>query len=125
MLLGEGVNVDVRGEIRTQGSIDDPVVFNSISREQPWGGVEIDDGSGELEYTFFTNGGADTSRQSGPLQQPTGDPNQQGTLDVSNCFVLNTVGKAFRSVDARVNLDQVVISNVDTGGEFSSIASCM
>ncbi len=40
-------------------------------------------------------------------------------MHLTNCFILNTIGKGFGSSDSRVQLDQIVVSHVDTGGEFS------
>ena len=120
VLLGEDVNLRVDGQLRTQGIAEDPIVFNSIVRQQPWGGVEIIGGSAELEYTFFTNGGADTSKTWGHSNSQPVIWVEQATLDLDNCFILNTVGKGFGSSNSRINLNQAVISNVDTGGEFSS-----
>ena len=121
VLLGDKRNLRVEGDIVTRGTADEPVVFNSLQRARPWGGIELIEARGRFEYTFFTNGGADTTKTFGHSQSQPVVMADASTLDCENCFVLNSVGKAFGSrSDARVTLDQSVISHADTGGEFQN-----
>ncbi len=121
VLLGDKVNLRVDGELRTLHSMaEDPIVFNSINQQQPWGGLEIVGGKVDLEYTFFVNGGGDPSKAFGHSGSQPVIKVDNGTVDCTNCFLINDVGKGFGSTNSRINLDQSVVSNVDTGGEFSS-----
>ena len=121
VLLGERVNLRVEGELRTLNAIaDDPIVFNSINQQQPWGGLEIVGGTADLEYTLLVNGGGDPSKAFGHSGSQPVIKVENGTVDLTNCFIINNVGKGFGSTNSRINLDQSLVSHVDTGGEFSN-----
>ncbi|MEX2188999.1 MAG: lamin tail domain-containing protein [Pirellulales bacterium] len=123
VMLGGAVNILVDGAIATNGTAADPVAFNAINPAQDWGGIEIRGAaaSGDFAYTFFTQGGADTSRTYGHSNsQPLLRANS-GTIDCSNCFVINNTGKGFGAQsNARINFDQGVISHSDTGGQVDN-----
>jgi hypothetical protein len=75
----------------------------------------------DFRYTFFTNGGGDTSRAFGHSDSQPVLRADGAELSCDNCFVLHNVGKAFASTnDARVTIHESIISEVDTGGEFSN-----
>ena len=119
ILLGEKVNLIVEGRLMSRGTSSDPNVFNSLNHAAPWGGIVIRDGEGQFENTFFTNGGADRSREFGHSNSQPLLLAQDATLDCDSCFVINNVGKAFGARNSFVHVDDSVISDVDTGGEFS------
>ncbi len=121
ILLDDQVNVEVEGEIVTNGTPDDPVVFNAFDRTLPWGGLELVDTTGTLQHTFFTNGGADDARAFGHSDSQPLIFVDGSTLSCDGCYVINNVGKAFGSRrDAIVNIDASVISEVDTGAQFDN-----
>ena len=119
ILLAEKVNVIVEGRLMSRGTSSDPIVFNSLNQAAPWGGIVVSDGEGQLENTFFTNGGADSSRKFGHSNSQPLLMTQNATLDCDSCYVINNVGKAFGARNSFVHIDNSVISDVDTGGEFS------
>lgn len=121
VLADSMVNIRVLGELRIQGTIDDPVVLTAADATQPWGGLEIVDTEATIDYAFFTNGGSDTSKAFGHSDSQPLIFVDGSTLDCDNCYVINNTGKAFGSRgDAIVNIHQSVISDVDTGAQFNS-----
>ncbi len=120
VLLGDKVNVRVMGRISALGTAEDPILFNAIDRATPWGGIELADATADFEYTFFTQGGADVSREFGHSNSQAVLRVERSTLTCDHCFLLNNVGKAFGSRASRLSIDHSVISDVDTGGEFMS-----
>ena len=119
VLLDDKVNVVAEGDIVTNGTARDPVVFNAFDRSLPWGGLELDDTTGTLRYTFFTNGGADDTRAFGHSDSQPLIFVLNSTLNCNNCYVINNVGKAFGSRVGIVNIEASVISDVDTGAQFN------
>ncbi len=69
VLLGDRTNLLVAGRLQSLGTMEAPVLFNSLDPSQPWGGLEFT-GSLEsrLQHTFLTNGGADTTRHLRPFE---------------------------------------------------------
>jgi hypothetical protein len=126
VMLGSQVNLIVQGTITVNGTAADPVVFNAINPAQPWGGVEVRGAGnvGTFSYTFFTKGGADTSRNFGhsssqPLIKVTA-----ATVNCDNCYIINNTGKALAAeTNPRLNFDWGVISNNDTGGEIRQVVA--
>ena len=121
VLMDGLINIRVEGELNVNGTIDDPVVFNAADRTAPWGGLELADTTGSINYAFFTNGGADDTRAFGHSGSQPLIFVDSSTLDCDNCYVINNTGKAFGSSgDAIVNIHASVISDVDTGAQFNS-----
>ncbi len=123
VMLGSEVNILVDGAIASNGTAADPVMFNAIDPANDWGGIEINGASatGDFAYTFFTHGGDDPTRgfahsDSQPLLKAN-----SGTIDCSNCFIINNPGKGLGSTsNARINFDWSVISHSDTGGQVNN-----
>ena len=118
VLLDSLANVNVEGTIISRGSSDDPVLFQSLQPNQPWGGIEIERGTGNFAYTFFTNGGADTSRAFGHSQSQPVLLVNGGSLSCDHCHILDAPGKGFGASDSHVTIHRSVVANTDTGGEF-------
>ena len=120
ILLSPRVNLFVNGELNSQGSADDPVLFTSAS-DVAWGGLEfVDAADSQLRFTFFTHGGGDRTRFFGHSNSQPVLLTTRSTLTCDNCFLVDNVGKGFAATRARVNILNSVIANADTGGEFSS-----
>jgi hypothetical protein len=121
VLLGDRVNVRVRGTLLSLGTLDQPNLFTALNQQQPWGGIEITSGvDNRLEHTFFTQGGADTSREFGHSNSQPVLRTTDGTITCDGCYVIDNVGKGLAAVNGRFNVTNSVISQVDTGGEFGS-----
>ena len=121
VLLDSTVNVLVEGGFSANGTADEPIVLNATDSAQPWGGLVLIDTAGSIQYTFLTNGGADSSREFGHSNSQPLIFVDGSTLECDNCYVINNPGKGFGARrDATVNIHQSVISDVDTGGEFNS-----
>lgn len=121
ILLGEDVNFTVRGELKVRGQADDPVLFNAQTAGQAWGGIDIrNDGSAEIQYAFFTQGGGDVSREFGHSSSQPVLRASSTTLDCNHCFVIDNEGKGFGATNGFVNIRDSVVSLNDTGGEFNN-----
>lgn len=115
------MNLRVEGTLIINGTAAEPVVFNAINPAAPWGGLELVNGTGTIHYTFFTNGGADTSRNFGHSNSQPMIFVDGSQLNIDNSFVINNTGKAFASRrNAVINMDRMVISDVDTGAQFDN-----
>ena len=124
VLVGERVNLFIRGTLRSLGSAVDPVLFTAL--DQAWGGLEFTDAGdeNELRFTFFTRGGSDTSRTLGHSNSQPVIKSVRSLVTCDNCFVVDNIGKAFGASNGYVTIGNSVIANVDTGGEFiSSVAN--
>ena len=40
-----------QGEVKAQGTAENPILFNAIDRLAPWGGIEVVSASGELRLS--------------------------------------------------------------------------
>lgn len=119
VMMGEVANLRINGTLNSLGTAEAPVVFSPLDRTKPWGGLELR-GETELNYTFFTGGGADASRRFGHSNSQPVIYTQGTTLTCNHCFVIDNVGKAFGASNARLNIRDSVISNVDTGGQLDN-----
>ena len=119
VLFNNRVNLTVNGTLIVNGTDADPVHFSSRQSGSPWGGLRVQNGHAEINYAFFTAGGADTSQTFGHSNSQPVIRADSSTLRCDNCFVINNIGKGFASTnDSIVEIHQSVISNNDTGGEF-------
>ena len=111
-------NLIVNGTLQSLGSIDDPILFSP--QLETWGGITFSGSSSDnrLAYTFLTGGGGDASRQFGHSNSQPVILSAQSTVTCDHCFVIDNVGKAFGAADGAITIQDSVISEVDTGGEF-------
>lgn len=67
VLLNPGVNIMNAGTITINGTVDRPVVFMPVARNQPWGGFFMRASTGVLDATgtIFTGSGADPNGGAG------------------------------------------------------------
>ena len=120
VLLGEDINVFVNGELSILGESTDPVIFNALTPGQAWGGIDVrGNGSANIQYAFFTQGGGDASREFGHSNSQPVLRASTTTLDCNACFVIDNEGKGFAATSGFVNLHDSVVAMNDTGGEFS------
>ncbi len=119
VMMGEIANLRINGRLTTLGTAEAPVVFAALDRTTPWGGLELR-GETEMSYTFFTGGGGDASRRFGHSNSQPVIYTQGTTVSCDHCFVIDNVGKAFGASNARLNIRDSIISNVDTGGQLDN-----
>jgi hypothetical protein len=119
VVLGPRVNLFVRGEISIEGTADLPVVFTEASEAAPWGGIELIRARGTVAGAFFTQGGADDTRQFGHSESQPVIKADRSDLDIEDSYIIDNPGKALGVWRGRLNLDRSLISRCDTGGEFS------
>ncbi|MCA9216042.1 MAG: right-handed parallel beta-helix repeat-containing protein, partial [Planctomycetales bacterium] len=121
VVLATQTNVRVEGKLIVNGSDSEPVLFNALVPNQPWGGIRIVDGEANINYTFFTQGGGDTSQEFGHSNSQPVLRADNSRLTCDNCFLIDNVGKGFASTsDSVVSIQNSIISNADTGGEFAN-----
>jgi hypothetical protein len=117
--LGEHVNIQVSGTFKVEGIESNPVVFISNNWEEPWGGIEFFHTTDSLRYCFFVNGGADPEKGwAHTNRQPILFAKEDSYLDLFNCFILNSFGKALGSINSKVNIQNCITAFVFHGGEF-------
>jgi len=119
VLLGKQVNLIVHGQLTVDGTLDDPVVFCSHDRTEPWGGLEFYNTTARFKYGFFINGGGDQEKGwAHTNRQPILFAKNDSQLFLDNCFILNSPGKALGSDHSRVNVSECLTAFVFHGGEF-------
>ena len=119
VVLGDKKNITVYGEIEVLGTPEAPVVFTSEVPEDAWGGLEIHSGYSSFLYCFLVNGGGDDSKGWGHTgRQASLFAYENSRLDLDNCYIVYTSGKAMGAIEARVNIDNCVTSFAFHGGEF-------
>jgi hypothetical protein len=119
VVIGEKKNIIVYGEIEVLGTPEEPVVFTSSEPQQAWGGIEIRSDYSSFFYCFLVNGGGDdskgwehTGRQSSLFAY------ENSRLDLDNCYIMYTSGKAMGAIQSRININNCVTSFAFHGGEF-------
>jgi len=119
VVIGDKKNITVYGEIEVLGTSQAPVVFTSSEPEQAWGGIEIRSDYSSFLYCFFVNGGGDDSKGWGHTgRQSSLFAYEDSRLDLDNCYILYTSGKAMGGIQSRINIDNCVTSFAFHGGEF-------
>lgn len=111
--------LEVLGRLEVQGTAERPVLFTRAGAEA-WGGIRLLMGSSaRLEHAWFVAAGGDTTRAWGHSHSQPVLWIEQAELAVHGGGVLDSPGKAFGSYMAHVELDGVLVSRCDTGGEFA------
>lgn len=120
ILLGANASIEVAGQLQVQGTSDDPVIFTRAG-EQPWGGIRLLPGAQAwIESAWFVAGGADQNYAFGHSNSQPVIFVDAATLTMRGGGLIDNVGKAFGSRLASVDLEKVLISRCDTGGQFDS-----
>jgi hypothetical protein len=122
VVIAPGANIEVSGAITAQGTEEYPIVFTSES-EAPWGGVRlIGHETSELSHVFLTHGGGDTSKFFGHSDSQPLIRIKAGRLNMNSGAIVDSPGKAFGCTTARLELEDVLVARVDTGGELDRCA---
>jgi len=121
------INIYVQGRLTVEGTADEPVVITSEKWDEPWGGIEFNNGSAEFKYCIVLNGAGDLSKGN-----PTSDGWHTGhqhiffgknnsEFNFDNCFFLHSPGKVFGAQDSKVTVTNCLTSFVWLGGEFHRV----
>ena len=119
VLVGKFVNFQVEGEVRVEGTADNPVVITSQLWSEPWGGMVFDGAIARFRHCIVLNGGGDLSKgfwHTGHQHIFFGE--RDAYLDFDHCYFLNSPGKVFGAADSRARITNSVSSFVYHGGEF-------
>lgn len=123
VVVAPGANIEVSGAMTALGSGDFPVLFTSEA-ESPWGGLRlIGHATSSLTNVFFTGGGGDPSKSFGHSDSQPVIRIKAGTLEMTSGAILDSPGKALGCSLARVELQDVLVARVDTGGELDRCAA--
>ena len=137
--LGPGVSIANYGSIIINGSVDNPVVFTPVARDQPWGGFLMWNGSGSISGTgvLFTGSGA--SQNWFPVTAPDGSivdshrheqclfychgPAHVELTDSSAMFLAGQLGHAVNGGTFIYN--RFLSQHCTTGGEYSGASQLL
>ncbi len=128
VIVKKYVNIHVMGELTVQGTAEEPVLITSENWSEPWGGIDFDNATANVEYCMVMNGGGDLSKG-----QPT--PNEgwhtghqhiffgknNSAFTFNQCFFLYSPGKVFGMQDGTATVRNSVSSFVWHGGEFHRV----
>ena len=96
------------------------MVFASAG-EQPWGGVRVlPGGSALIEHAWLGGGGGDSSRAFGHSDSQPVLWAERATVELRGGGIVDNVGKALGSDEARLTVRDALISRCDTGGQLNS-----
>jgi hypothetical protein len=122
IVIAPGANIEVSGAITAQGTEEYPIVFTASS-EAPWGGIRlIGHETSEMSHVFLTHGGGDTSKSFGHSDSQPLIRLKAGRLIMNSGAIMDSPGKAFGCTTARLELEDVLVARVDTGGELDRCA---
>jgi hypothetical protein len=120
VLFGENAILSVAGALRIQGTADAPVLFTRAGAAA-WGGVYLLRGAqGSFDHVWFVAGGGDVSRAFGHSNSQPVVFVDSSTLEMRGGGLIDNIGKAFGSNRATLDLDGILISRCDTGGQFQA-----
>ena len=114
VILEEDARLEVEGSVRTQG----PALFTK-AEAQAWGGLVISSGgTAELIDTWFVGGGGDETKAFGHSNSQPVLKASSASFEMRGGGILDSPGKGMGTYKATAELDDVLISRCDTGGEF-------
>ncbi len=113
-------NFDISGSLVLEGTELSPILFSTQDHTEAWGGIKFLNGSqySELEYTIFTRGGGDNDRNYGHSSSQPILKAEETNMELSNCFLIDNIGKGIASEESTVVITNSLISRCDTGAEF-------
>ncbi|MBN2410610.1 CotH kinase family protein [candidate division KSB1 bacterium] len=113
------VDVIVRGRITVNGNAENPVVFISENRDEPWGGFEFYNTRADFRYCFFVNSGGNPDKGwAHTNRQPILFARDNSELNLNNCYLLNSPGKGLCSHKSIVNVSESLSAFIFHGGEL-------
>jgi hypothetical protein len=125
VLFGAGADLEVLGRLEVAGSEAEPVLF-ARAGGAAWGSVRVlDGGSAELTQTWLTGGGGVASESFGHSGSQAVVRVRAAEFAMLGGGIVDCPGKAFGTNDSVLNLDGVLISRVDTGGEHERVRLVM
>ena len=116
--LDQHVCIVVQGEIISQGTPAEPVFFTSHLPGIYWGEIDHAGSNGSYYYTFFTEGGGDSSQAYGHSNSQPVISGWAPDLLLDNVYILDNPGKAMGLGSATLEMNSSLISRCDTGGEL-------
>lgn len=121
VFLRQHVNVTVYGDVTINGASANPVMITSENRNEPWGGFTFYGSKVTMNYCFFVNGGGDPD--GGWLHgnyQPVLFARNNTEMNLNNCYILDSPGKALGAEIAKINANECVTAFVYHGGELQN-----
>jgi hypothetical protein len=119
ILIESLVNLTVEGNIVAEGTSDKPIIFTSETLNLPWGGIEFVNANTTFSMCFFVNGGGDLAKGwSHTGRQPILFARENTQLALTDCFIMQSPGKALGAEESEITIKQCLIERVFHGGEF-------
>ncbi|MCF8369780.1 MAG: right-handed parallel beta-helix repeat-containing protein [Bacteroidales bacterium] len=122
IFIGDNVNIFSFGKIIGKGTPENPVIFQSLTADNPWGWIqflnEID--TSDFQFTIFTNGGGNDAFLFGHSNSQPVIMVNNSQLNLNNCFLISNPGKAIGGLESVIDINGCLIASNDTGGEYQS-----
>jgi hypothetical protein len=119
ILFGANASLEVEGHLDVRGTAERPVLFTRAG-DAAWGGIRLLPGSSaSIEHAWIVAGGGDAARRWGHSRSQPVVWIEHAELVMRGGGTVDNLGKAFGADGARVELDGVLVSRCDTGGEFA------
>lgn len=120
----------VLGALEVAGSRERPVIFTAepLGEATPpaWGGLIFRPGSqGALQGAWFNLGGGDVTREFGHSRSQAVIAAEGAQVSLRDSGLVDNVGKAFGMLDTVFDVDDVLVSRCDTGGQLNRTALTM
>jgi Right handed beta helix region len=119
VLFAANATLEVLGHLEVRGTSERPVLFTRAG-PAAWGGIRLLPGaSASMERTWLVAAGGDRARIWGHSHSQPVVWIDHAELVMRGGGTIDNPGKAFGTDGARVELDGVLVSRCDTGGEFA------
>ena len=124
ILIDEAVDINVSGPMVISGSPRNPVFFTCSSKDKYWGGfiTRVSGGTIEASYTIFCQSGYHNSAdyQWGHSGRQALFYNENSTLKLNHCFMLDHIGQIFYPQNSTLTLNNILVQRVQTGGQINT-----
>ena len=122
--VDEAIDITNNGRIKITGTLANPVVITCYKPDGYWGGF-LSKGTGnsiEVSYAILCQSGYHTS-----AEYQWGHAKRQAlfylnTTDfkISNSYMLDHIGQVFYSIDATMQIDNILVQRAKTGGQLNT-----
>jgi hypothetical protein len=120
ILIDEGVDINISGPVIFSGTSANPILVTCSKADRFWGGFITNTAGGtvDAQYTIFCQSGIHDYYW-GHAQKQALFYTENSILTLDHCFMLDHIGQVFYPQNATLNLDNILVQRVKTGGQIN------